>query len=120
MPWTEQRQRGLGPLFRFWAIHYTIRHLKSSDTTASPTPECRQEMNIPAEQITAQLHAADQGPVFITDQGRASYVLLSMDDYRRLSGTDRNIADLLAMPGVEDIDFEPPHLPDVARAADLT
>ena len=77
-------------------------------------------MNVPAEQITAQLHAADQGPVFITDQGRASYVLLSMDDYRRLSGRDRSIADLLAMPGVEDIDFEPPQLQDVAQAADLS
>jgi prevent-host-death family protein len=77
-------------------------------------------MNVPAEQITAQLHAADQGPVFITDKGRARYVLLSIDDYRRLSGRDRSIADLLAMPGVEDIDFEPPQLQDVAQAADLS
>ena len=56
--------------------------------------------------------AADLGPVFITDRGRPSHVLLSIADYRRLSGTYRNIADLLAMPGIEDIDFEPPRLPD--------
>lgn len=83
-------------------------------------PQRSHDMIISAEQITAQLHAADQGPVFITDQGRASCVLLSIDHYRRLSGTDRSIADLLAMPGVEDIDFEPPQLQDIARAADLS
>ncbi|MGB5735680.1 MAG: type II toxin-antitoxin system prevent-host-death family antitoxin [Thiohalocapsa sp.] len=63
--------------------------------------------------------AADLGPVFITDRGRPSHVLLSIADYRRLSGTDLNIADLLAMPGIEDIDFEPPRLPDLAGKADL-
>jgi prevent-host-death family protein len=64
--------------------------------------------------------AADQGPVFITDRGRPSYVLLSIDDYRRLTGTGRSIADLLAMPGVDDIDLELPSLRDPPSAADLS
>jgi prevent-host-death family protein len=63
--------------------------------------------------------AADRGPVFITVRGRASYVLLSIEDYDRLAGTDRNIADLLSMPGVEEIDFEPPRLLDRAEVPDL-
>ncbi|WP_322789162.1 type II toxin-antitoxin system Phd/YefM family antitoxin [Thiohalocapsa halophila] len=63
--------------------------------------------------------AADQGPVFITDRGQPSYVLLSIEEYRRLSGAERKIADLLAMPGDEGIDFEPPRLTDLASAAEL-
>lgn len=51
--------------------------------------------------------AATEGPVFITDRGRPSYVLLSMDDYRKLIGQQPSIVDLLALPGAEDIDFEP-------------
>ena len=50
--------------------------------------------------------AANQGPVFITDRGRPAHVLLS-------------IADLLAMPGVEDLDLPLPHHLEVAQAADL-
>jgi len=64
--------------------------------------------------------AADQGPVFITDRGRPSYVLLSIADYRRLSGTGRHIEDLLAMPGVEDIDLELPNPRDLPDMADLS
>jgi len=64
--------------------------------------------------------AAGQGPVFITDRGRPSYVLLSIAEYRRLTGTSRNIADLLALPGAEDIDLELPSLRDPPKAVDLT
>lgn len=54
--------------------------------------------------------AAAIGPVFITDRGRPAHVLLTIEDYRRLSGEHGNIIDMLALPGVEDIDFEPPRL----------
>ena len=30
--------------------------------------------------------AAESGPVFITDRGKPAHVLLSIDEYRRLSG----------------------------------
>lgn len=63
--------------------------------------------------------AADQGPVFITDRGRPSYVLLSIEEYRRLSGAERKIADLLAMPDAQEIEFDPPRLTDLGSAADL-
>lgn len=50
--------------------------------------------------------AARQGPVFITDRGKPAHVLLSIDEYRRLTGASRSIADMLAMD--EDFDFDPP------------
>lgn len=63
--------------------------------------------------------SADCGPVFIRVRGRASDVLLSIEDYDRLARTNRNIADLLSMPGVEEIDFEPPRLLDRPKTLDL-
>jgi prevent-host-death family protein len=53
--------------------------------------------------------AAQKGPVVITDRGRPAHVLLTIEDYERLAGDD-SIIDLLAMPGVEAVDFEPPRL----------
>ena len=50
--------------------------------------------------------AALEGPVFITDRGRPSHVLLSVESYRSLIARQPSIVDLLAMPGLEDIDFE--------------
>ena len=54
--------------------------------------------------------AAKQGPVFITDRGRPSHVLLSAEEYQRITRGQKSIADLLAMPEAADIDFEPPRL----------
>ncbi|MDB5972246.1 MAG: prevent-host-death protein [Hydrocarboniphaga sp.] len=41
--------------------------------------------------------AAAKGPVFITDRGKPAHVLLSVEDYQRLTGGHRKIADALAM-----------------------
>jgi prevent-host-death family protein len=49
--------------------------------------------------------AANDGPVFITDRGRPAHVLLAIEEYQRLVGRDATIGDLLALPGVEDIDL---------------
>jgi prevent-host-death family protein len=62
--------------------------------------------------------AANKGPVFITDRGRPAHVLMSMELYQRLIGSQGKIADLLAMSG--DADFEiPPLSRELARPADL-
>jgi PHD/YefM family antitoxin component YafN of YafNO toxin-antitoxin module len=50
---------------------------------------------------------AGNGPVFITDRGRPAHVLLTIDDYRKLTGGERSIIDMLAMPGQEYVEFEP-------------
>lgn len=63
--------------------------------------------------------AARHGPVVITDRGKPSHVLLSIEEYQRLTRQRRNIADALAMPGAEDIAFDPPRAAIVIRPADL-
>ncbi len=64
--------------------------------------------------------AAADGPVFITDRGEPAHVLLSIADYRRLTGERRKNADLLAMGHDVDIDFDPPKLLIESRPADLS
>jgi len=64
--------------------------------------------------------AAEAGPVFITDRGRPAHVLLTFDEYKKITGGRTKIADLLAMPGIEDIEIEIPQLRDLAQAADLS
>ncbi|MFC0350925.1 type II toxin-antitoxin system Phd/YefM family antitoxin [Undibacterium danionis] len=63
--------------------------------------------------------AANNGPVFITDRGSPAHVLLSIKDYQRLTEGQQKIADLLAMPGVEDIEFEIPTRRELARSEDF-
>ena len=63
--------------------------------------------------------AARKGPVFITDRGRPSHVLLTIEEYRRLAGTGPSIVDLLGMADADAVDFEPPKLDEIARPADL-
>jgi hypothetical protein len=59
--------------------------------------------------------------VFITDRGRPAHVLLSIEEYRKIANKGGNILDMLAMPGVGDIDFEPPRLGDeFIRPADFS
>src|ERR1035438_4512163 len=58
--------------------------------------------------------AAKDGPVFITDRGLHAYVLLTMEDYRKIAGKTESILDLLAMPEMAEIDpdFEYPRMGD--------
>jgi prevent-host-death family protein len=54
--------------------------------------------------------AAKRGPVFITDRGRPSHVLLTVEEYHRITAGHKNGADLLAMPAAAEIEFEPPRV----------
>ncbi len=55
--------------------------------------------------------AAQDGPVFITDRGRPSHVLLSIEDYRKLSSKGMTLAEAIADPRPEaDFEFDPPRL----------
>ncbi len=65
--------------------------------------------------------AALKGPVFITDRGRPAHVLLTIEDYEKLSGQQASIIDMLAMPCADEIEFDPPRLTDVfQRPADFS
>lgn len=64
--------------------------------------------------------AAKNGPVFITDRGKPAHVFLSFEEYQRLTRQKRNIADALAMPDIEDIEFDPPRITLKSRPADFS
>lgn len=65
---------------------------------------------------------ASTGPVFILDRGRTAHVLLTIEDYLKITGrAEKSIVKLLAMPEAAAVDFEPPHLNrEMYRAADLS
>jgi prevent-host-death family protein len=66
----------------------------------------------------AKRAAAEDGPVFITDRGNPSHVLLTIDEYRQLVGGQPSIGELLAEPaGLEDFEFEVPLVAETARPA---
>ena len=63
--------------------------------------------------------AASEGPVFITDRGRPAHVLLTIEDYLRLSGGHMSLAEALAQAGT-DFDFDPPRVGGgIFKPADL-
>jgi len=64
--------------------------------------------------------AASEGPVFITDRGKPAHVLLSIEDYQRITAKHRSIVDALSMPGLADIEFDPPRSREHARPADFS
>ena len=63
---------------------------------------------------------AQDGPVFITDRGKPAHVLLSIEAYRRLTGGQKSIIDLLADPSAADVVFEPDRVRDLTHPADFS
>jgi len=59
------------------------------------------------QDVSAAKRFARLEPVFVTDRGRPTHVLLSIDAFRQLSGERENLVDLLAMPSAR-ADAEPP------------
>lgn len=59
------------------------------------------------QDIARAKKAAKSGPVFITDRGKPAHVLLCIEDYRRLAGKTRSLAETLSMEGLADIDLDP-------------
>ena len=64
--------------------------------------------------------AARQGPVFITDRGKPAHVLLSIEDYQKLTGLNADIVDLLVMPEAADMEFETERAVITHRPVDLS
>jgi PHD/YefM family antitoxin component YafN of YafNO toxin-antitoxin module len=64
--------------------------------------------------------AARNGPVFIADRGRPAHVLLTMQEYQRLTGGQMTLIEALAQHDVEDVDFDPPRVKGLYRPADLS
>lgn len=82
--------------------------------TTLPSREFNQDTN-------KAKRAAQYGPVFITDRGRPAHVLLSFEEYLRITSSHRKIADALAMPAdAADIDFDPPRAVIKSQTVDLS
>lgn len=64
--------------------------------------------------------ATRNGPVIITDRGRPAHVLLSFDEYKRLTSKMRTLGDLLAAPRADDVDLPLPSRTEHARPVDLS
>ncbi|MEO5371125.1 MAG: type II toxin-antitoxin system Phd/YefM family antitoxin [Magnetococcus sp. DMHC-1] len=72
------------------------------------------------QDVSKAKKVAEAGPVFITNRGRSTHVLLTFDEYKRITGGKKNIADLLAMPSIADVELEIPRFGDLAQPADFS
>ena len=59
------------------------------------------------QNVTKAKKASLEGPVFITDRGVVSHVLLSIDEYQKIAPEEGSILELLAMPEAADIELAP-------------
>jgi prevent-host-death family protein len=71
------------------------------------------------QDVSRAKKAARNGPVFITDRGKPAHVLLSFEEYQRLTGKRRNIVEALSMPGLSDIEVEFSRSRERPRPADF-
>ena len=59
------------------------------------------------QDVSQAKRAARMEPVFVTDRGKPTHVLMSIEAFRQLSGQSESIVDLLAMPGLAETETEP-------------
>jgi prevent-host-death family protein len=72
------------------------------------------------QDVSRAKKAAGKGPVFITDRGRPAHVLLSIEEYRKITGKHASIVDLLGDPKAAAVDFKPLRLTRLHRFTDLS
>lgn len=73
------------------------------------------------QDVSKVKRAAANGPVFITDRGTPSHVLLTIEEYQKITDKKESIVELLSMPEAADIDFDVPRLnKGLYRPADLS
>jgi len=70
------------------------------------------------QDVSAAKRAAAGGPVIITDRGQPAFVLLAIEDYRRLAGARSDLVSWLAMED-DEIEFEPQPSDLTLRIPDL-
>lgn len=61
--------------------------------------------------VTKAKRASMEGPVFITDRGHTAHVLLSIEEYQKITQQQVSIVDLLTMDSeASNVEFDPPKL----------
>ncbi|WWG78527.1 type II toxin-antitoxin system Phd/YefM family antitoxin [Pseudomonas poae] len=71
-------------------------------------------------QDTSGAKSSPPGSGFITDRGKPAHVLLSIEDYQKLTGLNADIVDLLVMPEAADIDLDTRRAVITHRPVDLS
>ena len=73
------------------------------------------------QRASAVRRETSKGPVFITDRGKPAQVLLSIEEYNKLTGNEMTALAAIAQPGGPeyDFEFEPPRLNIKIRPAEL-
>lgn len=59
------------------------------------------------QDVSAAKRAAADEPVIITDRGRPSHVLMSIDEYRRLTGEELDVVEWLSVDDDAKLDMSP-------------
>ena len=62
--------------------------------------------------------AASSGPVFITERGKPAFVMMTFEEYQRITMGPRSIVDMLGMRA--DIGFDSPKAGTLSRPVDLS
>lgn len=75
-----------------------------------PTTLSSREFN---QDVGRAKKAANDGPVIITDRGQPSHVLLSIEEYRKLTSKGISLAEAVGDPNSADFVFDPPRLRDM-------
>ena len=90
---------------------------------ANPQPVATFSSREFAHDLGRVKRAAQAGPVFITDRGRPTYALVTIEEFHRLSGAGapgRSLLDVMdSLPATVGIQFEPAHLEGVVQGAEL-
>lgn len=60
--------------------------------------------------VSAAKRKASRQPVVITDRGEPAYVLMSIDEYRRIGERRGSLVDRLSMEDELDIELEPANI----------
>jgi len=68
----------------------------------------------------AKKAASADNLVYILDRGQPAHVLMSIENFRKLSGQKQTILEMLAMPEAAAVEFEVERLQDLPRTIDLT
>jgi len=64
------------------------------------------------QDVSLAKRAARTAAVFVTDRGKATHVLLSVEAYLKLTGERDSIVDLLALPDGAAVDLPPGRVAD--------
>ena len=101
-----------GPTARCY-VATLLLHVGPMPTTTLTSREFNQD-------VGRAKKASKSGPVIITDRGAPAHVLLSIEEYRKLTHAGLSLAQAIAEAEPTDFDFEPPQMKLKARISDLS